>query len=197
MIFAVVGSQGSGKSTVLTELEYRGWPIVNRKTARSILDDWNVTLDDVNADLNLKMKFQEELVQRKITDDFEHVEDDQIWFTERSFADLFGYTVVNIGQYNECSSWMDDYYDTCVRAQGHYEGIFYLSGGLIGIEHDGVRGVNQHYGKVVDLVFKHFTEAMSTMPVFEITYIDLSRRVDFVIETAVKLKHEMMDALGK
>lgn len=197
MIFAIVGSQGSGKSTVLTELEKRGWPIVNRKTARSILEDWNVTLDDVNADIKLKMKFQEELVQRKITDDFEHVDDDQIWFTERSFADLFGYTVINIGQYNECSEWLNEYYNVCEKAQNHYEAIFYLRGGLFDVVDDGVRGINQHYSETADLIFNHFTHKMSRLSIFEIDFKDIQQRVDFIIEKAVKLKFEMMDVLGK
>lgn len=186
MIFAIVGSQGSGKSTVLAELKNQGYNIVERKTARSILDDWNKTLDEVNADIHLKMKFQKELVLRKIADDFDH-DDAEIWFTERTFAELFGYTVLNIGQYNECSDWLDSYYHTCTKAQNHYEGIFYLNGGLINIEDDGVRGTNQHYGKAADLVFNHFTHVMSSAPIFEIDFINLQERVDFIEQTAVNL----------
>ena len=66
MIFAIAGSQGCGKSTVLEELKNREFKVVERKTARSILTDWDVTLDEVNASLDLKMKFQEELLVRKI-----------------------------------------------------------------------------------------------------------------------------------
>jgi predicted ATPase len=187
MIFAVVGSQGSGKSTVLQALHERGYPVVDRKTARSILDDWGVTLDDVNEDLNLKMMFQDTLLERKISDDLQHVDDPQIWFTERTFADVFGYTVFNIGQYNQCSDWLDGYYKACTKAQNHYEGIFYLKGGLFKVEDDGVRGVNQHYSKSIDLVFNHFTHTMSSAPVFEIDFVDLQQRVDFIEEKAVNL----------
>lgn len=187
MIFAVVGSQGSGKTTVLNELETRGRNVVKIKTARTILSDWNVSLDEVNANLNLKRKFQDELLRRKINDDLQYVNSPDIWFTERSFADLFAYTILNIGQYNECNDWLDAYNYACIKAQNHYEGIFYLKGGLFKVEEDGVRGINQHYSKAVDLVLNHFTHTMSSVPIYEIDFVDLQQRVDFIEEKAVTL----------
>jgi len=44
MLIAISGSQGCGKSTVLKELKDRGYNVTERKTARSILNDWGVTL---------------------------------------------------------------------------------------------------------------------------------------------------------
>ena len=61
MLVAISGSQGSGKSTVLAELQKRGHNVVTRKTSRSIMSDWGVTLKQVNNDheltLGFKMKF--------------------------------------------------------------------------------------------------------------------------------------------
>jgi predicted ATPase len=187
MIFAISGSQGCGKTTVLQELKNRGYNVVERKTARSILDDWEVTLDEVNTDLHLKMKFQEELFQRKLSDDLQHVDDTEIWFTERTFVDLFGYTVLNIGQYNQCSEFLDQYHFVVAKAQNHLDGVFYLLGGLFDIKEDGVRSINEHYSTAVDLTFRHFTQTMSSCPVYEMEMKDLTKRVDFIEQKALKL----------
>ncbi len=187
MIFAVSGSQGCGKTTVLNELKERGYDVVDRKAARSILDDWNVSLDEVNADLDLKMKFQEELFQRKVSDDLNHVDEDKIWFTERTFVDLFGYTVMNIGQYNQCDKWLNDYHFVIQKAQNHLDGVFYLMGGLFQVREDGVRSVNEHYSTAIDLTFQHFTRTMTSAPLYEIDVVDLKERVDFIEQKAVKL----------
>lgn len=187
MIFAVSGSQGCGKTTVLNELKARGYNVVDRKAARSILDDWEVTLDEVNADLDLKMKFQEELFYRKVSDDLEHVDDDAIWFTERTFVDLFGYTVMNIGQYNQCNEWLSNYHFIVQKAQNHLDGAFYLMGGLFQVQNDGVRSVNEHYSTAIDLTFLHFTREMTTAPLYELEMVDLTERVDFIEQKALKL----------
>ena len=187
MIFAIAGSQGCGKTTVLQELKARGYNVVERKTARSILDDWEVTLDEVNTDIQLKMKFQEELFQRKISDDLQHVDDDAIWFTERTFVDLFGYTVMNIGQYNECSEFLDNYHIVVTKAQNHLDGVFHLLGGLFDVQEDGVRSVNQHYSTAIDLTFRHFTQTMTSSPVYELEMKDLNERVAFIEQKALKL----------
>ena len=47
MLIAISGSQGSGKSTILKRLEAENFRTINRKTSRSILKDWDVTLEEV------------------------------------------------------------------------------------------------------------------------------------------------------
>ena len=75
MLFAISGSQGSGKTTVINELKNRGFPVVERKTSRSILEEWGVTLSDVNNDRPLTVKFQDEILKRKREDEHEAVND--------------------------------------------------------------------------------------------------------------------------
>ena len=65
MLVAISGSQGSGKSTVLAAMEENGYDVVTRKTARSILVEWDVSLSSVNKDLDLTVKYQEALLDRK------------------------------------------------------------------------------------------------------------------------------------
>lgn len=186
MIFAVAGSQGSGKTTVIRGLGDRGYNVVERKTARSVLEDWGVTLDEVNQQLNLKMDFQEELLRRKIADDLQK-DSYEINFTERSFADLFTYALVNIGQYNECSSWLDDYFTACAKAQNHYDGIFYIKSGFFQVQNDGVRSINQHYSEVYDLALKHFTHKLAYVPVIEVDLSDVEKRIDFIEHNAINI----------
>ena len=154
MLIAISGSQGSGKSTVINTLKDRGYPVVEGKTSRSILEEWNVTLSQVNNDRELTVRFQDEILQRKINDDTEMAKDpSRIVFTERTLADFFTYALVAIGKDNEYSEWVNDYFDRCVKAQQIYSHNFYLTK-LNKTEHDGVRGSNQHYANMVDVVMK-------------------------------------------
>ena len=158
MLIAISGSQGSGKTTTLAALEERGYPTVTRKTSRSILDEWGVTLSQVNNDRPLTVKFQDEILKRKFEDEKEAFEDeDHIWFTERTFADLVTYALIAIGKDNEYSEWMDDYIDRCRTAQMIYDHVFYLPSGKFEVAYDGVRGVNRHYSNMVDMVMRHYT----------------------------------------
>jgi predicted ATPase len=189
MIIAIMGSQGSGKSTVLAELEKRGYNTVARKTSRSILAEWGVTLNEVNNNPELTTKFQDEILARKRDDDFKHRESDELWFTERTFADLFTYALISLGKDNGFSQWLDQYYVMCETAQSFYDGIFYLKGGLFEVEHDGVRGSNQHYARMVDVVMSDITTAMTSrsVPLHEVSITDLPQRVDFIERNALRL----------
>ena len=191
MLFAISGSQGSGKSTVLTHLADLGFPTVTRKTSRSILDDWGVTLSQVNNDRELTVKFQDEILQRKVDDEREAREDvSRIWFTERTYADLFTYAVVAIGKDNEYTDWVNDYFERCKKEQHTYAHNFYLKGGMFNVEADGVRGINQHYARMVDVVMEDVTKRMSGMTnlfepsgvqTTEITYRNIQDRVNAIL----------------
>ena len=160
MLFAISGSQGSGKSTVVGKLAEVGYPTVERKTSRSILTEWDVTLSQVNNDRELTVKFQEEILKRKEQDEAAAVADvSRIWFTERSYADLFAYALIALGKDNEYSEWLDSYFDRCKKLQTTYSHNFYLRSGQFKVETDGVRGVNKHYVKMVDIVMLNTLES--------------------------------------
>jgi predicted ATPase len=193
MIVAVMGSQGSGKSTVLAELEKRGHNVVSRKTSRSILEEWGVTLSQVNNDRELTIRFQDEIRDRKIQDDMQHkIGSEEIWFTERTFADLFTYALIAVGKDNEFSDWLNEYYAACRYSQNCYDGIFYLKGGLFAVAADGVRGANQHYARMVDIVMEDITTGMNydRTPLYKVDIVDLQARVDFIESTALRLQAE-------
>lgn len=161
MLFAVSGSQGSGKTTTLNKLAETGSKVIQRKTARSILAEYpGKTLDDIYADPDLCMKFHDQILDRKINDEQSALEDTELWFTERSYADLFTYACVSLGKNNRCSEWLNAYYDKCKAMNQRYTKIFYIEGGKFTPEHDGVRGSNPHYATLVDTSMLAFTQQM-------------------------------------
>jgi len=181
MLYAISGAQGCGKSTLLAALEDQGYKVVSRKTSRSILKDWDMTLDEINDDSDLSLKFQLEILNRKVQDEYEAIHSDEVWLTERTYMDLFVYSLVNLGKHNEYSTWLDSYYDKCLENQQHYNGIFYIRSGLFQVAHDGVRGSNQHYSKMVDLAMEHYTiTSKSPLDIHTVDMADLGRRVDFI-----------------
>lgn len=185
MIIAISGSQGSGKSTILKELKTNGFNVIERKTARSILDEWGTTLDDVNQDFIMKKAFQSELVKRKYHDEIEMALSDELFFTERTFADLFTYSLIAFGQYNEFDEWLDEYYNTCKEYCSNYAHVFYIKSKFSNnIERDGVRSTNQHYSRMIDTIMLDITEQMIELNagLSTITTTDLSDRVDEIIK---------------
>lgn len=188
MLISIAGSQGSGKTTVLKELESRGFNIVERKTARSILAEWDVTLDTVNQDPDLKIAFQEELVARKLADEVEYAYAEELFFTERTFADLFTYALIAFGQYNRYDSWIDTYYKACKDGCNNYAHVFYLESCFShNIEDDGVRSINQHYSRMVDVVMLDVTKAMvgcDKLGIIDVESLDM--RVNHIINTVTE-----------
>lgn len=184
MLVAIAGSQGSGKTTILNELKNLEYPIIERKTARSILDEWGVTLDVVNADFDLKLAFQDELVRRKYTDELEASLSNEIYFTERTFSDLFTYSLISFGQYNNYDTWLDDYFQTCKNYCHSYKHVFYIKSKFFNnIEKDGVRSTNKHYSRMIDHTMLDITKQMvynDNLTVVETP--NLSERVNIIIK---------------
>lgn len=184
-LIAISGSQGLGKSVFINHLHaHRNMNIIERKTSRSVLSDWGVTLSEVNNDRPLTLKFQDEILKRKAEDERVGAESDDLYVTERSFADLFTYAVVAVGKDNECSDWLDEYYEKCIEAQRSLMGVLYLTrAGRIDntIVHDGVRGINRHYGIMVDETMTYFTKEMADLTEVGLQFCDASDLVDRTI----------------
>lgn len=193
MLIAISGSQGSGKTTILQQIEEMGFLCVARKTSRSILEDWDVTLQQVNNDDSLTTKFQDEITNRKFRDEQAAQEDDLLWFTERTHADLFTYALVTLGKNNGFDDWLNRYYETCMSNSQGYEHTFYLRAGHFVIVGDGTRGSNRHYSRMVDITMLDLTQQM--IPSNRLTVIetpDLAQRVSLITtqaQTFWKEKH--------
>lgn len=185
MLIAISGSQGSGKTTILQKIEDCNFNIVARKTSRSILEQWGVTLEQVNNDDALTTKFQDEITKRKYLDERVAMKDQDIWFTERTHADLFTYALVTLGKNNGFSDYLNRYYDTCMEHSQDYDHVFYLRAGHFVIEKDGTRGDNRHYSRMVDLTMLDLTQQM--IPSNRLTVIetpDLAQRVSMITTQA-------------
>lgn len=158
-LVAICGSQGQGKTTVLSSLQERGHRVSFPKTSRSILEEWGVTLEEVNKQPKLKMEFQDEIIKRHYEHNMGSAESgDHVIFTERSFADIFVYTVLSLGPFNEFSTWLDDYYNRCKEYQKIYSSIFKLEGRVNDVEEDGVRSVNQHFTQSIDTLLRYYLD---------------------------------------
>jgi predicted ATPase len=162
MLISIAGSQGSGKTTVLKKLKEKGFKIIERKTSRSILEDWGVSLNQVNNDRDLTIRFQNEIVDRKLQDEYFATQSSDIYITERTYADLFTYALVSIGKDNDFSDWLKDYYEKCIAVQQSYTMVYYLKAGHFQPENDGVRGISIHYSRMIDLVMQDITTQMTS-----------------------------------
>lgn len=149
-IVTLSGSQGQGKSTVLNTIASYGYSVVERKTSRSILADWTLSLNEVNKYAPLTRVFQEEVLERHLESMKPLVDDSRIHFMERSFSDIFSYANLAIGSFNEYNNWMEDYWNRCVEAQSLYLRVFHLTGRTFVPEEDGVRSTSRFFGATAD-----------------------------------------------
>jgi hypothetical protein len=181
MLIAVSGSQGSGKSTIINKIKAAGFNTIERKTSRSILSDWGVTLQEVNNNPVLTIRFQEEISNRKYEDERAAIVSNDLWFTERTHADLFTYALVSLGKDNNYGDWLNGYYHQCMKYNQHYAAVYYLRAGHFNIEHDGTRGSNVHYSRMVDLTMLDITQQMvHTSKLTVVETPDLTQRVNII-----------------
>ncbi len=153
MIISISGSQGQGKTTTVHEIMSNNKKILSgaANIARTILNDWNKSLDDINLNIHLKMKFQDEIINRQYKIESE-LSPGEIYISERSYADIFAYALVNLGSFNKCSKWLNEYYGKCYEFQKIYKKIFFLTGREYIPENDGIRSINKLYGKMIEIM---------------------------------------------
>jgi len=181
MLISIESSQGCGKTTLINELKKLNYQIVDKQISRSILSDWKVTLDEVNDNHKLTIPFQNEVILRKYGWERHHIDSNDFVFTERSYASVFTYALISLGKNNEFSNWIDEYYEECRRYHQDYTCVFYLTGGHFKIQHDGVRGSNKHYGKMVDIVMFDILKQMtdkSKLCIIDVA--DLQKRIETI-----------------
>jgi len=187
MLFAVAGSQGSGKSSVLRGLENSGYEVLQRKISRSILADWGVKLDEVNSDEELSIEFQKEVLLRKRSDEESAIHSSEIVFTERTFIDSFVYFMYTFGSKTKFDRNITDYYNTCVENDSHYSAVFLLPSGKFQPQNDGVRNTNSLYVESVDVVMQHFLRKTLNRKLYDVTAVSIEDRVKYVRDVTTKL----------
>lgn len=180
MLFAISGSQGQGKTTVIDQLRSKNYDIILNQTSRSILKDWGYSLNEVNRYLPLTIKFQDEILKRHISN-IEFAANSPIkYIGERSFADIFSYALFVIGPFNEYDNWLNDYFEKCKEAQATYiSKVFYLTGRSYKPANDGVRSINIHYSSAVDSLILDTLKKFNSN-VIEINQTDLTERVEII-----------------
>lgn len=176
MLYAISGTQGSGKTTILNELKKQNYNVIGRKTSRSVLLDWNITLDDIYNNHDLMKRFQDELLKRKIHDELEKISSKDIWFTDRSYVDLLAYSAVVLGYNDNNKDWLDEYYQICRKHQMQYTKVFYIEP-LPFITRDGIRGTSIVYNAVIDMIIKGFLSKIKSSHIENITMLSNNDRV--------------------
>lgn len=185
-IATISGSQGQGKSTVLNTLASMNYSVVERKTSRSILKEWDMTLGEVNRHPPTTRYFQEEVLKRHIESMKPLIQDQNLHFMERSFADIFTYAVLAIGSFNEYNSWMEDYYEQCVDAQRKFHSVYHLTGRTFVPQEDGVRSTGRFFSEIVDReIFKCLTDMdkkIGKNQLLSISFTDNDERVHTILK---------------
>jgi len=186
MLIAISGSQGSGKSTVLNGLKDMSYNVIERKTSRSILSEWEVTLDEVNNNHDLTIKFQNEITKRKWEDEITAIASPEFWFTERTHMDLFTYALSVLGRDNNYNDWLNRYYDTCVAHTKAYHAIYFLPNTCFDVESDGVRGENKHYSQMVNTMLLQYLQQSHSKKLIVVNECNVSERISTITKFKIK-----------
>lgn len=192
MLFNISGSQGQGKSTVLRTLDDVGYKTIPNKTARSILQDWGLSLSDVYSSSPLTIMFQEEILKRHSEACQPYVSTSMVCFIERSYSDIFSYALAIIGPHNKYDEWLNGYYERCKYLQKlQFAASFYLTGRQADVENDGVRSTNTHFSQLMDYSIRHYIEEFGNKNggySYVIDSTDNDERVSRIASTVEALK---------
>jgi hypothetical protein len=68
---------------------------------------------------------------------------------ERSFIDILTFSVLNLGRFNDLSSWLDDFESLCLENQSKI-GLTVKLNYYLKPKYDGVRPVNRQFNEAYD-----------------------------------------------
>lgn len=198
MIVGISGAQGQGKTTVIKKLvelypdEYYDFSI---QTSRNLLADYDLTLDQINKYLPLKVQYQDRLFRNHLGSIKGSGQattlKGKVRLIDRTFSDIFVYALVSVGAFNEYSVWLNSYYEDCKNAQKELDGVFYLTGRDYTPEYDSVRSTNIHFSSMVDQLIRKYTFgfANSNGIVEMVEESDLEKRVEIIHNNIQKIKN--------
>lgn len=127
-IVGISGAQGGGKTSLLNELNLRGYQVDDFKVSRAVQAQlgWK-SLDNVMESFSTMTTFQEEVFNQKLENDLSFSQNGKpgLILTERTFADIFSYAQLwawKLMYQNDVSEaeglhWVGQYYKKCADAQ--------------------------------------------------------------------------------
>jgi hypothetical protein len=135
-VIGISGAQGSGKTSLLAELAYRGWIVDDYKVSRAVQAElgWN-NLYCLKESFETMVKFQELILTKKYIRDLKISEQPrrssdikgQAVLSERTFADVFAYTDHWVNDFvnsdtqkpdvQQMNNFIKQYCKTCIDCQ--------------------------------------------------------------------------------
>ena len=135
-VVGLSGAQGGGKSSLLIELQKRGWQLDQFRVSRAVQAQlgWE-SLDTVLTSFETMVEFQNEVLRQKSTHDAALASDGvEVILTERTFADIVAYTthwtweLLDQGKttLREATEFLNGYVSQCIKHQDIYSGVLLL-----------------------------------------------------------------------
>jgi predicted ATPase len=199
-IVGLSGAQGGGKTSLLNELEKRGWAVDRFKVSRAVQAQlgWE-TLGRVMDSFETMKEFQQEVWQQKFNNDLALSQTPgartidakgHVILTERTFADIFSYTCLwsrkfleaGHPQPHEVLDFLPPYSTKCAEAQNLvYSGVILLPlMDHIVFEDDTHRASREDVEEVYAGVQTFMAKRAGEIPLMTITAKTVSDRADEV-----------------
>lgn len=153
MIITFSAAQGQGKSTFIKDISTRSkmssdMTIYPTKSARTIIESYGQNLQDIYANKNTLCNFQLDVLKLH-TEIFNYSYNTKYLLVERSFIDILTFSVLNLGRFNDLSSWLDDFESLCLENQSKI-GLTVKLNYYLKPKYDGVRPVNRQFNEAYD-----------------------------------------------
>lgn len=136
-VVGLSGSQGGGKSSLLTCLSGHGWDVDDFKVSRAVQAEFGwESLSNVMDSPQTMVKFQREIHRQKVMRDemLMNRTDVDVILTERTFADICAYSVdwgwkhadKKLWSLDDAVNWAQEITHMCAPAQKLYSGVILL-----------------------------------------------------------------------
>jgi predicted ATPase len=164
----ITGAPCSGKSSVISNLELRGYPVVH-EVARAYINELlksGKSIQEINAD---KLTFERTILYRKLAIEAALSENETI-FLDRALPDSIAYFK---------SAGLDPSEPLEKSRSILYRQIFHFQRLLI--KNDHVRAENDRMAENLDRLLKQSYEMLG-YPVIDVPVLTIEQRVDFILE---------------
>ncbi len=164
-IITISAAQGQGKSTFIRDIVANSKhssdiEVYQSKTARVVIADMGVSLDEIYHSSKLLMQFQDKVLEKHYDIfDFQAQCKKPFMLVERSFIDIAVFSIINLGRLNEYSTWLDNFVGTCLKTQQtKIKHAIYIPMSIVSIKNDSIRPCNMNYNFAYDSVLANYME---------------------------------------